>query len=108
MEVDRQSEGAKAGTVHRAKREAHGRLKKVDKELMALTAEQPTREAARQEAAAEKLAAVRRRAKAELDVKELQERLRANSEAKVRFPPLLPLPSLLPSSSPPCPPPSRM
>lgn len=83
MEAERQEEGARAGEVHRAKREAHAALKKVDKELRALLAEQPAREAARQEAAAEKLAAVRRRAKAELDVKELHERMRANTEAKV-------------------------
>ena len=83
MEAERQEEGARAGEVHRAKREAHAALKKLDKELRALLAEQPAREAARQEAAAEKLTAVRRRAKAELDVKELHERLLANTEVKV-------------------------
>ena len=52
--------------------------------MQALQQQQPSREAALKEAAEEKAVAVQRRAQAELDIKELRERLRTDSTARVR------------------------
>ena len=53
--------------------------------MQALQQQQPSREAALREAAEEKAAAIQKRAQAELDIKELRERLRTDSTTRVRY-----------------------
>ena len=83
VEEQRLAEGKKASAAREGLAEAHAELKKVEKELKALLAGQRELEAQRSTAAAEKQEAVIARAAAQLDVRELQERLKSDGEAQV-------------------------
>ncbi|KAK9807008.1 hypothetical protein WJX72_010649 [[Myrmecia] bisecta] len=84
LEEQRQRESEKASKVHEELREAHAQLKRIEREVKQLVGEQTDLSKQRAAVAEEKDAAVRKRAKAELDVKDLEECVKDDAKTRAQ------------------------
>lgn len=82
VDIERESAAARAGDAADERRDAAQKLKAAEKDLKSATAERLLLQSRRDELATERESALRRRAKLELEVKELEERVNADVGAQ--------------------------